>query len=205
MPQTLQMLANAALIVRNKSERSQAKLTARENLAFQFALAEKYSLTNLHLAARPDQRLPSGGIDFTRQEDFDFPRKVFRFCCSRWRLRMHPGAPPEQARRNDARIVEDEEFVAAQQAGKFREDAVLENSWRPTQAQQPRRFATLKGTLRNLFSREMVVQLFQTHGKRQSSSKVAEASQTNKLVIAKAFGDRATQTRDRRVQDPICP
>src|SRR5260370_13776360 len=94
MPQTLQMLANAALIVRNKSERPQAKLTARKNLAFQFALAEEYSLANLHLAARPGQRLPSFGVEFARQEDFDFPCEVLRFRGSPPRGPREPPPPP---------------------------------------------------------------------------------------------------------------
>src|SRR5260370_10937577 len=137
MPQTLQMLANAALIVRNKSERPQAKLTARKNLAFQFALAEEYSLANLHLAARPDQRLPSFGVEFARQEDFDFPCEVLRFRGSRRRLRMHSGAPPEQARRNDARVVKNEKLVASQQIGEFREKAVFEDTCQLIQSQAP--------------------------------------------------------------------
>src|SRR6266478_2262431 len=137
MPQTLQMLANAALIVRNKSERPQAKLTARKNLAFQFALAEEYSLANLHLAARPDQRLPSFGVEFARQEDFDFPCKVFQFSCSRGRVRVDAGTPPEQARRNDARVVKNEKLVASQQTGEFREEAVFEDTCQSIQTQEP--------------------------------------------------------------------
>ncbi len=39
---------------------------------------------------------------------------------------MNAGTPPEQAGRDDARIVEDEEFVASQETGEFNEEPVLE-------------------------------------------------------------------------------
>jgi hypothetical protein len=41
---------------------------------------------------------------------------------------MDPGPSPIQAGRNDARIVEDEEFVAAQQIGEFRKEPVFEGA-----------------------------------------------------------------------------
>jgi hypothetical protein len=40
---------------------------------------------------------------------------------------MDARAPREQSGRNDARIVEDEEFITTQEAGKFCEETVFEN------------------------------------------------------------------------------
>jgi hypothetical protein len=41
---------------------------------------------------------------------------------------MDTGTPPEEAGGDDARIVEDEEFVTPQETGEFREEPVFENS-----------------------------------------------------------------------------
>ncbi len=41
---------------------------------------------------------------------------------------MDPGTPPEQAGRDDARIVEDEELVPSQKSWKFREQTVFKKS-----------------------------------------------------------------------------
>jgi len=41
---------------------------------------------------------------------------------------MHAGTPPEQAGRDDASIVEDEELVASQEARELREEPIIENS-----------------------------------------------------------------------------
>jgi hypothetical protein len=107
------MLAYVALIMGNESQCAQAELSARENLGFQFPLAEENPLPYLHLAAGPNQRLPSLGSKFASEEDFDFSRQMFPLCGPRRRLRMDAGTPPEQAGRNDARIIEDDEFVTA--------------------------------------------------------------------------------------------
>ena len=114
MSEPLEMLADVVLVVRNKIHRTQAKLTAREDLGFQFALAEENPLPNLHFAARPNQRFPSFGIDFAGEKDFDFSCKVLRFCGTRWWLRMDTGTLSEQAGRDDPGIVQDEQFVASQ-------------------------------------------------------------------------------------------
>ena len=128
MTQALEMRANVASIVGNESQCAQTKPTARENRGFQLSLAEEYAFPDLHLAARPDKHLPSLGIDLAGQEDLHFAGQMLGSRGSRWRLRMHAGAPPEQAGGDDARIVEDEEFVTSQESGEFREEPVCENS-----------------------------------------------------------------------------
>jgi len=92
---------------------------------------------------------------------------------------MDAGTPPEQAGGDDARIVEDEEFVTSQETGEFREESVFENSCGTIQEQEPRGFAAVEWPLRDLLSGEMVVQLVQVHGKRQSNSKAAKANKTS--------------------------
>jgi hypothetical protein len=114
--------------VGNESQRAQTKPAARVNLGLQFSFAEEYAFPNRHLAAGPDKRLPSLEIDLAGQEDLHFSGQLLGSRGSRWRLRMDASAPPEQAGGDDARIVEDEEFVTSQQSGEFREEAVFENS-----------------------------------------------------------------------------
>ncbi len=67
----------------------------------------------MHLAAGPDKRFPSLGIDLAGEEDFNFPGQMLGFCCARGRLRMDTGTLAEQARGNDARIVEHQELVTS--------------------------------------------------------------------------------------------
>ena len=121
MTQALEMRANIASIAGNESQCAQTKPTARENLGLQFSLAEEYAFPYLHLTAGPDKRLPSLGIDLAGQEDLHFSGQMLGSRGPRWWLRMDAGAPPEQAGGDDARIVEDEEFVTSQQRGEFRE------------------------------------------------------------------------------------
>jgi hypothetical protein len=128
MAEALEMPADAGLAMGNESQSAQAELTAGENLRFKFPLAKENALPHLHLAAGPDKRLPSFGINLTSEEDFDFAGQMLGSRGARWRLRMDAGTPPEQAGGDDARIVEDEEFVTSQETGEFREEAVFENS-----------------------------------------------------------------------------
>jgi hypothetical protein len=120
------MLADAALVMGNEAQRAHSKLAARANFGFKFTLAKENPFPYLHLAAGPDKRLPRLGIELAGEEDFDFPSQMFGSRGARWRLRMNAGTPPEQAGRDDARIVEDEEFVASQETGEFNEEPVLE-------------------------------------------------------------------------------
>jgi hypothetical protein len=41
---------------------------------------------------------------------------------------MNSGTPPKQARRDDPRVVDDQELIASQKKWKIREQAVFENS-----------------------------------------------------------------------------
>src|SRR5258708_7859553 len=128
MAEALEMPADAALVMRNETQGTQAKLTARKNFGLQFPVTKENPLPNLNLAARPDKCLPRLSIKLAGEEDFDFPSQMLRLCGPRGRLRTDARTPSEQARRDDARIVEDEEFVTTQETGKFREEAVFENS-----------------------------------------------------------------------------
>jgi hypothetical protein len=133
----------------------------------------------VHFAARPHQRLPVVSIELAGEEDFNPSGQMLRSCCARWWLRVHASSPPEQAGGDDARVIEDEEFVTAEEIGELREQPVFENPGGTIQAQEPRCIATRKGMLRNLPARETVVEFVQTHGNGQFNSKVAKAKKAN--------------------------
>src|SRR6266436_2419637 len=78
MTEALEMPADAALVMRSETQRAQAKPTPRENFGFQFSLSKENSLSYVHLAARPNERLPSFGIEFAGEEDLDFSDLVAR-------------------------------------------------------------------------------------------------------------------------------
>src|SRR5258706_41638 len=179
MTEPLEMLADAATVMRNESQRAHSKLAARENFGFKFTLAKENPLPYLNLAAGPNKRLPRLGIELAGEEDFDSPSQMFGSRGARWRLRMDARTPPEQAGRNDARIVEDEELVASQEAGEFSEYLVFEKPCGTIHEEKPGGFASVERPLRDLLSGEMVVELVQAHGKRQSSSKTVKAHKTS--------------------------
>src|SRR5713226_625005 len=112
---------------------------------------------------------------------------MLRSSGARWWLRVDASSPPEQASRNDARIVDDENLVAFQEARKLCKQSVIENSRGTIQGQKPRCVATVQGTLRNLPVGETVVEFVQTHRKPQSTSREAKASKTNELFDKRTF------------------
>jgi hypothetical protein len=108
---------------------------------------------------------------------------------------MDAGAPSEQAGGDDARIVEDEEFVASQENGKFREEAVFEYSRGTIQEEEPGGFAAVQGPLGDLLSGEMVVEFVQAHGKGQSNSKAGKANKANLLFVNTGISASSRQAR----------
>ena len=74
-------------------------------------------------------------------------------------LGMDAGTPPEQTRGDDARIIEDQEFVAAEERGKFRELPVFKDSRRTIEHEHARGLATAEGPLRDLLPREKVIEV----------------------------------------------
>ncbi|MGC2416675.1 MAG: hypothetical protein WA434_02950, partial [Candidatus Acidiferrales bacterium] len=96
----------------------------------EFPFAEDDSLADRDFSARPHERLPGVGTDLADQEDFDRGLEEFAALrvISSWRLGMDSGAAAEKARGEDARVVDDDEFVAAEQIGEFAEGAVFEGT-----------------------------------------------------------------------------
>ena len=74
-----------------------------------------------------------------------------------------PGAVPEQARRNHARIVDHDEFVAAKQVREFAEMAVLPRAGRAIEQQHPRGVALLERPLRDALRRQVEIKFAQVH------------------------------------------
>src|SRR5260370_36805001 len=95
MTEALEMPADAAMVMRSETQRAQAKLTPRENFGVQVSLSKENSLSYVHLAAGPDKRFPSLGIDLARERNFDFPGEKLRFCGARCRLRTNRDTLPE--------------------------------------------------------------------------------------------------------------
>ncbi len=93
-------------------------------------LAEKQMFSRADLSPRPHQALPLVGFarNLPGQEDFDSaPQKIARswVLCTE-RLRFHAASPAIQARGEDARIVEHDQVVRSQQAGKVPELCVAQ-------------------------------------------------------------------------------
>ena len=95
---------------------------------------------------------------------------------------MNPGAPPEQPRGDDTRIIEDEELVAPQEVGQSSKESIFDGPGSAIEQKEPRGIATFERALGDLLAREMVVEFIETHGKRQSTSKSASASKAKELA-----------------------
>src|SRR5262249_22068636 len=77
---------------------------------------------------------------------------------------MNAGTPAEQASRDHAGVVEDEQFVAGKDLREFREAGVLE-TWRLTvDEQKAGGIAGFGGGLGNQLGRELVVEFVHAHG-----------------------------------------
>ena len=117
----------AKAVSRRESDDAQAIVASALDCAFEFPFAENDSLADRDFSARPHKRLPGVGADLADEEDFD--RGLEEFAALRVisprRLGMNSGAAAEKACGKDARIVDDDEFVAAQQIGQFAERSGL--------------------------------------------------------------------------------
>ena len=91
----------------------------------------KFRVDDLRALAR---KLRASGFRMTTPRTHEMntlyalPGEVLRLCGPRGRLRMDTRAPPKQAGRNDAHIVQDQEFVAPQKTWEFGKEPILENS-----------------------------------------------------------------------------
>ena len=56
---------------------------------------------------------------------------------------MNPGAPPEEPSRDDARIIEDEEFVALKKFAEFKKAMIFEPAGGAVQQEKSRSFAPI--------------------------------------------------------------
>jgi hypothetical protein len=117
----------------------------------------------VHLSARPNQRFPGIGIELTSEKNLNLAGEMLRACGARRTLRMNAGAPSEEARGNDARIVEYEEFLAAKKIWKLHEEPILKRAGRAIQQEKPRRFAAVERSLRNPIRRQAIIELVQSH------------------------------------------
>jgi hypothetical protein len=76
---------------------------------------------------------------------------------------MHTGTSAEQSSGDDARIVQDEQFVSAKETGKLRKEPVLECSRIAVQMEKTGSFTALQWTLCDLPRRKVVIELVEPH------------------------------------------
>ena len=76
---------------------------------------------------------------------------------------MDADPPAKEACGNDARVVQDEEFIAAEQVGKFRKKPVVEAASGARKQEKSRSIAPVEGPLGDLALREVVVEVSKAH------------------------------------------
>jgi hypothetical protein len=112
--------------MRNESQRSQPQFSARQDLALEFAIPKQNTLSDMHFSAGPNQRFPGVGSELTGKKDFNSAAEMLGACSTGRGLRMNPGSSPEQAGRDDPRIVEHEKFVAYEKFREFKKAMIFE-------------------------------------------------------------------------------
>jgi len=113
----------------------------------------------MHLSSRPNQRFPSVGSKLTSQEDFYPAAKMLGTRSPGGRLGMNPRAPPEEPGGDDARIVEDEEFVTLKKFAEFKKAMIFEPAGGAVQQEKSRSFAPIQWPLSDLRFRQVIVEL----------------------------------------------
>jgi hypothetical protein len=113
----------------------------------------------MHLSSRPNERFPSVGSQLTSQKDLHLAGKMLGTRGPGGRLGMHPGARPEEPGRDDARIVEDQEFVTLKKFREFKKAMIFEPACAAVQQEKPRSFAPGERPLSNLPFRQVIIEL----------------------------------------------
>ena len=81
----------------------------------------------------------------------------------RWGLGMNSNPAAKKASGNHSGVVDDEQFVAAQQGRKIREEPVVEGGFPAVKEEETRRVAALERPLGNLGVGQEVIELFEAH------------------------------------------
>jgi hypothetical protein len=117
----------------------------------------------MHLSSRPNQRFPSVGSELTAQKHLYFAAKMFGPGGPGGRLGMNPGAPPEEPGRDNARIVEDQEFVALKEFGECKKAMIFKPACEAVQEEKPRSCTPIERPLSNLFFGQVIIELVKPH------------------------------------------
>jgi len=117
----------------------------------------------MHLSSRPNQRFPSVGSELTNQKDLHLAAKMLGTRRPGWRLGMNPDAPPEEPGRDNARIVEDEEFVAFKKFAEFKKAMIFDPAGGAAQQEKSRSFAAIQRPLSDLLFRQVIIEFVQSH------------------------------------------
>ena len=100
-------------------------------------------------AAGPHERAPASPFEGRREQELD---------------RSPAGVPRQDARRDDARVVDDEAVTRPQEIRKLGEHVVFERRARAVDHEEPRRAAHWARRLGDQLRREIVVELREVHG-----------------------------------------
>ena len=113
--------------MRGEAQDAQTKFAAGFDVGFEFTFAKYDSLADGNFSAGADEGFPLVVRERANEKDFD--GRLEEFVAS-WiiftrRTCVQAGAAAEEARGQDSRVVDDDEFVATEQIGEFAELAVV--------------------------------------------------------------------------------
>ena len=117
----------------------------------------------MHPFSRPDQRFPSVRSELTGEKDLHLAGKVLGSGTPGWRLGTDPGTSPEEPGRNDARIVEDQEFVAVKKFRELEKAVIFKAPGRAVELKETRSIAPTERPLGDLVFGQVIVELIESH------------------------------------------
>src|SRR5258705_4170918 len=163
MAEPLNLRGSRSGSARTESHGTQPKFAAADDLRFEFAFAKYNPLARLHLASGTHQCFPYVGADLPREEDLHCAAQMLPARGAGGRVGKDSRASAEESSWNDTRIIQNEEFVAAKQAGKLSEASIRELATLPIHGQKPRTAAPGQRALGHLRRREEIVEFIEAH------------------------------------------
>ncbi len=151
MPDAIDRLVDVAAVLPREADRAPAERVLRENLCDERErrLAESRVGAGFHLLPGMHQRVPALGIQPLEQQALDLAAT---------RITM-----AEQARRDDARIVDDKQIARREEGWQIADDVVSPRASVPVHYEQPRRAARGGRLLRDQVLGQFEIELTQVH------------------------------------------
>src|ERR1051325_2451727 len=135
-----------------KADATQLRAGCIEHFRDQSSFAKDGASTLLQSRAGTDERFPNFGFELTHEKDFNLSACLF--------------AMSDQARRNHARVVHDDDVVGTKMLSELIESRIAPLLSRAIEHEHPRGVTLFERCLRDELGRKLVIKLGDSHQKK---------------------------------------